>query len=62
MISGMGDTIGLKGGRLADVAPTILALMALEAPPEMTGTSLIGFDIDDTDEVYLLSLSAVYRF
>ncbi len=31
----------LRDGRLADVAPTILALMGLPAPPEMTGQSLI---------------------
>jgi 2,3-bisphosphoglycerate-independent phosphoglycerate mutase len=29
------------GGRLADIAPTILALLDLEPPPEMTGTSLL---------------------
>jgi 2,3-bisphosphoglycerate-independent phosphoglycerate mutase len=29
------------GGRLADLAPTLLALMALPQPPEMTGRSLI---------------------
>jgi len=29
------------GGRLADVAPTLLALLGLPQPPEMTGTSLI---------------------
>ncbi len=29
------------GGRLADIAPTILTLMGLEIPSEMTGTSLI---------------------
>jgi 2,3-bisphosphoglycerate-independent phosphoglycerate mutase len=29
------------GGRLADLAPTLLALMGLEQPPEMTGRSLI---------------------
>ena len=28
-------------GRLADIAPTILALMGLPQPPEMTGESLI---------------------
>jgi 2,3-bisphosphoglycerate-independent phosphoglycerate mutase len=33
---------GLRGGgRLADVAPTVLALMGLPLPPEMTGRSLI---------------------
>lgn len=31
----------LRDGRLADVAPTLLALMGLEKPPEMTGESLI---------------------
>ncbi|MFP4274418.1 MAG: 2,3-bisphosphoglycerate-independent phosphoglycerate mutase [Paracoccaceae bacterium] len=30
-----------KGGRLADLAPTVLQLMGLEQPPEMTGESLI---------------------
>ena len=30
------------GGRLADVAPTVLDLMGLEKPAEMTGQSLIG--------------------
>ena len=31
----------LRDGRLADVAPTILALMGVEPPAEMTGTCLI---------------------
>ncbi|WP_407644491.1 2,3-bisphosphoglycerate-independent phosphoglycerate mutase [Chachezhania sediminis] len=31
----------LRDGRLADLAPTLLDLMGLETPPEMTGTSLI---------------------
>ncbi|MBN2759356.1 MAG: 2,3-bisphosphoglycerate-independent phosphoglycerate mutase [Rhodobacteraceae bacterium] len=31
----------LRDGRLADVAPTILSLMGLDQPPEMTGESLI---------------------
>lgn len=31
----------LRSGRLADVAPTLLALMGLPQPPEMTGQSLI---------------------
>ena len=30
-----------SGGRLADVAPTVLALMGLDQPPEMTGRSLL---------------------
>ena len=32
---------GLSDGRLADIAPTLLALMGLAQPPEMTGTCLI---------------------
>ncbi len=32
----------LRKGRLADLAPTLLALMQLPQPPEMTGESLIG--------------------
>ena len=30
-----------SGGRLADIAPTVLALMGLEKPAEMTGESLL---------------------
>lgn len=33
--------VWLASGRLADIAPTILALMELSTPPEMTGESLI---------------------
>ena len=32
----------LRDGRLADLAPTILGLMGLPLPPEMTGRSLIA--------------------
>lgn len=32
---------GLRNGKLADVAPTVLALMGLEQPKEMTGESLL---------------------
>ena len=32
------------GGRLSDIAPTILHIMGEKAPNEMTGTSLIKFD------------------
>jgi len=34
----------LDGGRLADIAPTLLAMMGLPQPPEMTGRSLIDFE------------------
>jgi len=34
--------VRLYDGRLADVAPTVLELMGLEQPPEMTGHSLIA--------------------
>jgi 2,3-bisphosphoglycerate-independent phosphoglycerate mutase len=33
--------VGLRPGRLADLAPTVLALMGLPQPPEMTGRSLL---------------------
>lgn len=33
----------VKNGILADVAPTVLDLMGLEKPAEMTGTSLVSF-------------------
>jgi len=36
-----GEPRPLRSGILADVAPTILRLMELEAPPEMTGSSLL---------------------
>ena len=35
------DGVSLSDGRLADVAPTLLDLMGLDQPAEMTGTSLI---------------------
>jgi 2,3-bisphosphoglycerate-independent phosphoglycerate mutase len=33
--------VGLRNGRLADLAPTLLDLMGLPVPPEMTGKTLI---------------------
>jgi 2,3-bisphosphoglycerate-independent phosphoglycerate mutase len=36
-----GTAASLADGRLADVAPTLLALMGLAQPPEMTGRSLL---------------------
>ncbi|PIE13222.1 MAG: phosphoglycerate mutase (2,3-diphosphoglycerate-independent) [Rhodobacterales bacterium] len=35
------DGVGLREGRLSDIAPTLLALMGLEQPVEMTGRSLL---------------------
>ena len=32
----------LRDGILADVAPTVLELLGIEQPPEMTGRSLIS--------------------
>jgi len=32
----------LRDGRLADLAPTLLELMGLDQPPEMTGKSLLA--------------------
>jgi 2,3-bisphosphoglycerate-independent phosphoglycerate mutase len=37
-----GGVSSLKDGRLADLAPTLLELMELPKPAEMTGTSLLG--------------------
>lgn len=37
----VGADVALKAGRLADIAPTILTLMGLAIPKEMTGESLI---------------------
>ena len=37
-----GADVELRPGRLADIVPTILALMGLQQPEEMTGVSLIG--------------------
>ncbi len=36
-----GADVGLRDGRLCDIAPTILYLMGLEKPTEMSGVSLI---------------------
>ncbi|MEL6685778.1 MAG: 2,3-bisphosphoglycerate-independent phosphoglycerate mutase, partial [Pseudomonadota bacterium] len=33
--------VRLRDGRLADLAPTVLDLIGLDLPPEMTGQSLI---------------------
>jgi 2,3-bisphosphoglycerate-independent phosphoglycerate mutase len=40
-VIGAPDGATLMDGRLADLAPTLLDLLGLNAPPEMTGQSLI---------------------
>ena len=41
LFNGDKDINNLKDGRLADIAPTLLDLMGIEKPTEMTGNSLI---------------------
>ncbi len=41
VIVGTGELKLREGGRLADIAPTLLELMGLPAPKEMTGVSLV---------------------
>jgi len=38
---GRNAPVGLRDGKLADVAPTLLELLGLPQPSEMTGRSLI---------------------
>lgn len=43
----LGGRVRLHDGKLADLAPTVLQLLALEPPAEMTGRSLInGWDVE----------------
>jgi 2,3-bisphosphoglycerate-independent phosphoglycerate mutase len=42
VLAGGPDGVRLRDGRLADLAPTLLELMGLEQPGEMTGRSLIA--------------------
>ncbi len=41
LVAGAGDVRLREGGRLADIAPTMLKLMGMEQPAEMTGESII---------------------
>ncbi len=41
LVAGAGDVTLREGGVLADIAPTMLKLMGLEQPSEMTGKSII---------------------
>ena len=38
----VGDDIKLNSGKLSDLAPTLLHILGLECPPEMTGHSLLA--------------------
>jgi len=38
---GVGAGVGVRDGKLADVAPTILELLGIPKPAEMTGESVI---------------------
>jgi len=42
MITGVGDGAVLKNGKLCDIAPTIIELMKLKKPNEMTGENLLS--------------------
>jgi 2,3-bisphosphoglycerate-independent phosphoglycerate mutase len=59
-IPGAGTQVELReDGRLCDLAPTILDLLQLPQPPEMTGRSLlqpIGFEVNRTSEPVRISL------
>jgi 2,3-bisphosphoglycerate-independent phosphoglycerate mutase len=44
MIMGAAPGAALANGRLGDIAPTLLALMGLPQPPEMTGVNLLRSD------------------
>ena len=41
LVSGRAGQFALKDGRLCDIAPTLLDLMGLALPPQMTGQSLL---------------------
>jgi len=43
ILVGAEDIHAIKSGRLADLAPTLLTLMGIEQPAEMTGVSLLDF-------------------
>jgi len=43
-----GASLRAKGGILADVAPTLLDLLGIAQPPQMTGRTLLDGDGDRT--------------
>jgi len=57
LISPNGEPHATTGsGRLADVAPTILSLLHIEEPQEMTGRSLVEGQIPEAERVMLVIL------
>jgi 2,3-bisphosphoglycerate-independent phosphoglycerate mutase len=44
LIGAPADVTSLKTGKLADVAPTLLILMGIDPPAEMTGESMLVRD------------------
>lgn len=41
MVGGSDEALALENGKLCDIAPTLLELLKLKQPPEMTGKSLL---------------------
>ena len=41
LVNDKSGVTGLKDGKLADIAPTMLELLGIKQPKEMTGTSLL---------------------
>ncbi|MEG2595697.1 MAG: 2,3-bisphosphoglycerate-independent phosphoglycerate mutase, partial [Ruthenibacterium sp.] len=41
LVAGLGDVALREGGVLADIAPTMLEILGLPKPKEMTGTPII---------------------
>jgi len=46
-------------GALSDIAPSMLYLMNMEIPPEMTGTPLVELALDDPDDAAPAATTAV---
>ncbi|MEM9028545.1 MAG: 2,3-bisphosphoglycerate-independent phosphoglycerate mutase [Pseudomonadota bacterium] len=46
LVNGSEGCVSLANGRLADIAPTLLDLLGIEQPPEMTGASLLNPSAD----------------
>jgi 2,3-bisphosphoglycerate-independent phosphoglycerate mutase len=58
LVNGPAGVGTLRSGRLADVAPTLLELIGLPVPPQMTGESLISKQNRSTDGAARESVSA----